>query len=212
MTKKQNFSIYIIYIVIFLSFVIPAICIWRVFSQNRIESYIVQSDSKLLDDFGLQNIKKTRGNDNRHLTFPSFHLHADRQGFLKIGDFVMQWGSGYGSEGDKDAYDLPMDLGISGINMTTIGLPFSSGGGNDNIKLRPGSTGTIVNVGPGRCERYYAFLALGFSPFEKYETKITYLDNERINKRMELMSSKKKISSEWKGKGDCGSGGPCVIM
>ena len=112
---------------------------------------------------------------NQGTTFPIFDFHAEPQGYLQIGQFLLNWGGGDHS----GTFSRPFDNSFSAVC-----TPRRGGGGEDNIKVTNLTTSGL-NLRANGCERPSNFLACGHKKVNNKVSRITV--NDSFDKPADMM-------------------------
>lgn len=135
--------------------------------------------------------------NNPGTTFPIFDFHAEPQGYLQVGQFLLNWGGGDHS----GTFSRPFDSSFSAVC-----TPRRGGGGEDNIKVTNLTTSGL-NIFANGCERPSNFLACGHKKVKNKVSRITVNDSfDKSAEMMQVAYVDKKPSFKPK-RGGCG--GPC---
>lgn len=116
---------------------------------------------------------------NQGTTFPIFDFHAEPQGYLQIGQFLLNWGGG----DHTGTFSRPFDISFSAVC-----TPRRGGGGEDNIKVTNLTT-LGLNLRANSCERPNNFLACGYKKMNELGfAKVSRITvNDSSDKPAEMM-------------------------
>lgn len=130
-------------------------------------------------------------------TFTTFDFHAEPQGYVQIGRFLMNWGpTDYVGDFSKP-FDVPF---------AAVAIPTRWGGGEDNMKvseLHP----TWLKLRANGCERPGVFLACGLKDDTERVSRITVNDLGKKNKEIQDLAYESPKQTYSRKVGGCG--GPC---
>lgn len=116
------------------------------------------------------------GIENLSTTFPSFWFHAEPNGFLWIGDFLLQWVQAKGNEiFFMLEFDIPMGTFTTSYALNTGGKSALS---PLFYELTPGG----VKLQGTRCEHPQFTLSYGIKYQKEHATRITYNKQETRKK------------------------------
>lgn len=170
---------YFVIIVLFLQLLIPLGCLvciiyydWCTRFKKK-ESFKEKSDS-LTSSF---NSFTERTINNKYTTFTNFHFHADEEGFLRIGDFLLQWGVAGRFGGDNNSGRRRATFPMSYAPNKPAGavcLPFNSKGGRYSLRIEKLYSDKFILSDANGAECPYLYLVYGFKPVDEYTSKMTY--------------------------------------
>lgn len=173
------------------------------FFKRKIERFSnVKNDSEIMyyidnyhNRYGPKNDEYIRADENSNTTFLNFHFHAADAGFLRIGEFLLEWGLGGNHTGHRREGKFVKGFfpnNASGVFANPVG----TGGGEHTLRLKFRGPEHFAVDDAGACEHPYFFLAYGFKPIsneERGNIKITYNKNQEheFPKRMKYLADTK---------------------
>jgi len=103
---------------------------------------------------------------NIETTFPTFEFHAEPNGYIQIGHFMLNWGESQWHGRFKKQFDVPIGA---------IAIDHNRGSGQDNIKLKSISRGEM-RLHQRHMEVPIRFIAWGVKNVEKKRSSISVDD------------------------------------
>lgn len=166
---------------------------------RRIHNYDYSHELKNLADYNENRLNKNekdmRAHTNGHTTFLNFHFHAADAGFLRIGDFLLNWGLGGNGTGGRKSGDFVKSYSPAKV-VGVFTNPVGSGAGNQTLRIKHLGSDHFSVSDADPCEHPYFFMAYGFKPISNEErgiVKITYNENQEhlLPKRMKYLADTK---------------------
>lgn len=134
-------------------------------------------------------------------TFHTFDFHAEPQGYIQIGQFLLNWGM----SDHTGNFSRPFEYNSA---YAAVATPRRNGGGEDNIKVSSLSS-SYLKLRANGCERPSNFLACGRKK-ETRDDKVSRITVNSFDDKVDIMKDlayedRKQTYSRPNG----GCGGPC---
>lgn len=130
-------------------------------------------------------------------TFTTFDFHAEPQGYVQIGRFMLNWGPTDHSGNFSNPFDVPF---------AAVAIPTRWGGGEDNLKVAELQS-SWLRLRANGCERPGNFLACGLKSDKEKVSRITVNDLSNKTEEMKKLAYVSPKQTYNRKPGNCG--GPC---
>lgn len=139
--------------------------------------------NKKCEMFVFERDPDRKRSDVKRTTFPTFEFHAEKDGYLQLGDLLLNWG-----ESDKQGLFAKSFVSPHACLVT----PHRNGSGIFNVKVRKISN-EKVNIHANSCERPNRFFCVGWADIQKPKSQITVNNVSRKPVLFQSLCMEKKM-------------------